>query len=89
MKTFTLSQKMPIKAWESAKFQVAVASLESSGQLTNLSAMLDEKVGDYRTVVFITGILSAIIDNVPLVAAAQGMYPLGHVAASNVTIVKF
>lgn len=55
---------------------LAVACLETTGQLTELSAYLSHKIGNYDLVVFITGVMSAIIDNVPLVAAAQGMYHL-------------
>jgi Na+/H+ antiporter NhaD/arsenite permease-like protein len=55
---------------------LAIACLESTGQLGALSQLLSEKIGNNDLVIFITGIASSIIDNVPLVAAAQGMYPL-------------
>lgn len=53
-----------------------VACLESTGMLQHLSFWLDEKLGNTNLIVLATGILSAIVDNVPLVAAAQGMYDL-------------
>lgn len=53
-----------------------VASLESTGMLQHLSFWLDEKLGNLNLIVLATGFLSAIVDNVPLVAAAQGMYDL-------------
>lgn len=55
---------------------MAVGCLESTGQLEELSAYLTKTIGNYDLVIFITGIMSSIIDNVPLVAAAQGMYHL-------------
>lgn len=53
-----------------------VACLESTGMLQHLSFWLDEKLGNVNLVVMTTGVLSAIVDNVPLVAATQGMYDL-------------
>ncbi|HRI61032.1 MAG TPA: SLC13 family permease, partial [Saprospiraceae bacterium] len=55
---------------------MAVAALQSVGQLTDLAAWLDHTVGNITFIVVIIGFLSAIVDNVPLVAAAQGMYTL-------------
>jgi Na+/H+ antiporter NhaD/arsenite permease-like protein len=56
---------------------VAVASLEATGLLTSLASKLDESVGNINAIVFLIGLLSAVVDNVPLVAAAMGMYDLG------------
>ena len=53
-----------------------VACLESTGMLQHLSFWLDQKLGNTDLIVLATGFLSAIVDNVPLVAAAQGMYDL-------------
>jgi Na+/H+ antiporter NhaD/arsenite permease-like protein len=55
---------------------VAVAAIQSLGMLTNLAAWLDRTVGNITIVVILIGFLSAVVDNVPLVAAAQGMYTL-------------
>lgn len=55
---------------------LAIASLEVSGVLSNLSAFMDEKIGNINFIVMATGLASAVIDNVPLVAATQGMYNL-------------
>lgn len=68
---------------------LAVSALESSGQLNDLSTFLNHKVGNYKAIVFITGILSSIVDNVPLVAAAQGMYPMSPVASTDLSIASF
>lgn len=55
---------------------LAVASLEVSGILHTLSQFLDEKIGNLNAIVMSIGLASAVIDNVPLVAASQGMYSL-------------
>ena len=53
---------------------MAVGSLESLGVLQNLAETLDASVPSQDLVVMILGVFSAIIDNVPLVAASMGMY---------------
>ena len=53
---------------------MAVASLESLSILINLSEYMDANIPNRNIVVMILGVASAIIDNVPLVAATMGMY---------------
>ncbi|MFT4567162.1 MAG: NhaD family Na+/H+ antiporter [Saprospiraceae bacterium] len=53
---------------------MAVSSLESLGVLQNLAEALDRSIPSQEIVVILLGIFSAIIDNVPLVAASMGMY---------------
>lgn len=53
---------------------MAVAALSSAGHLNLLSKWLDQEVGDIYVINLIIGILSSVIDNVPLVAGAMGMY---------------
>jgi len=55
---------------------LSVATLEHSHILTSLSSWLDVAVGRQDVIVMIIGLVSAIVDNVPLVAAAMGMYSL-------------
>ena len=55
---------------------VAISALESSGILINFATVVDQRIHDRNLVVFLTGIISSIIDNVPLVAAFMGMYDL-------------
>jgi NhaD family Na+/H+ antiporter len=55
---------------------VAIAALESIGTLHHLAEWLDRSVGNVTTIGVLIGFLSAVVDNVPLVAAAQGMYDL-------------
>ncbi len=53
---------------------LAVGALQTSGILSNAALWLDETVGNQSVIVLIIGFISAIVDNVPLVAAAQAMY---------------
>lgn len=66
---------------------LAVASLQSAGQLRTLAAGLDTSIGtDHESGIYaismIIGLLSAIVDNVPLVAASMGMYDISPVAGN-------
>ena len=54
---------------------MAVAALESIGTLYNFATYLTEAIPNTDIVVMILGVGSAIIDNVPLVAASMGMFP--------------
>ncbi|HCM74772.1 MAG TPA: sodium:proton antiporter [Cytophagales bacterium] len=55
---------------------LAVGSLQSMGTLGEFAAMLDRTLGDNRIIITLIGILSSIVDNVPLVAASMGMYSM-------------
>ena len=55
---------------------MAVAALQSAGLLSSLAAHLDQWIGNQTIIVLVIGLLSSIIDNVPLVAAGMGMYNL-------------
>ena len=55
---------------------LAVSSLQSMGVLDNLADFLNTTIGNIYVINTIIGLLSAIVDNVPLVAAAMGMYPV-------------
>lgn len=57
---------------------MAVAALQIAGVLDRMSSFLNDKLHDVYLINIIIGFLSSIIDNVPLVAAAMGMYPLSH-----------
>lgn len=52
----------------------AVSALEVLGHLSHMALYLDKWFGNTGIVAFILGLLSAIVDNVPLVAASLGMY---------------
>ena len=55
---------------------LAVSSLQSTGVLRSLADYLNTTIGDIYVINIIIGLLSAIVDNVPLVAGAMGMYPI-------------
>jgi NhaD family Na+/H+ antiporter len=57
---------------------LAVATLEHSHILTSVAQWLDRTVGRQDVIVTIIGLVSAIVDNVPLVAASMGMYSLAQ-----------
>ena len=57
---------------------MAVACLEEVGVLKQLGSGLNITFnGNHYAVTGIIGVLSAIVDNVPLVAGSMGMYPIG------------
>lgn len=57
---------------------MAVACLEEVGVLKELGSGLNIAFnGNHYAVTGIIGVLSAIVDNVPLVAGSMGMYPIG------------
>lgn len=55
---------------------MAVAVLQSTGILSAMAQFLNDKIHSVHVIASILGVLSAIVDNVPLVAAAIGMYPI-------------
>jgi len=55
---------------------VSIAALQSTGQLTQLAQWLTSTIKNDTVIVICVGLLSAVVDNVPLVAASQGMYGL-------------
>ena len=55
---------------------LAVAALSEVGILSNLAKSLDTSIGNNSVVATIIGLASAVVDNVPLVAATMQMYPL-------------
>ena len=57
---------------------LSVATLEHAHVLTALAQWLDRTVGRLDVVVMIIGLASAVVDNVPLVAASMGMYSLAQ-----------
>lgn len=57
---------------------LAVATLSANGMLPALAHWLDAKLGNQSLIVIIIGLCSAVIDNIPLVAASMGMYPLSQ-----------
>jgi Na+/H+ antiporter NhaD/arsenite permease-like protein len=57
---------------------LAISSLQSTGQLEKLAAIMNQKIGNTNIIAAILGLFSAVVDNVPIVAASIGMYPLSQ-----------
>jgi Na+/H+ antiporter NhaD/arsenite permease-like protein len=62
---------------------LAISALQATGVLTSLAMSMENSIGNIKIITLLIGLLSAVVDNVPLVAAAQGMYgleqyPTGH-----------
>jgi NhaD family Na+/H+ antiporter len=55
---------------------LCVGALETAHILPNLATWLSDKVHNLSVIATLIGLFSAVVDNVPLVAATMGMYPL-------------
>lgn len=55
---------------------LAIATLEHTHVLAALAQWLDHAIGSQAIIVSVLGLASAVVDNVPLVAASMGMYSL-------------
>jgi Na+/H+ antiporter NhaD/arsenite permease-like protein len=55
---------------------LAVAALEHTHILGALAGWFDQSIGRLDAIVVVIGLISAVVDNVPLVAASMGMYSL-------------
>ena len=53
---------------------LAVACLQEIHVLQNTATLLNDHIGNLKIISFLIGLLSAIVDNVPLLAASMGMY---------------
>jgi len=57
---------------------VSISALQSIGTLSDMAQWLTVKIHNDNIIVIAIGLLSSVIDNVPLVAAVQGMYDLNQ-----------
>jgi len=55
---------------------LSVATLEHTHVLQSLASWMDQAIGRQDVIVLLIGLASAVVDNVPLVAASMGMYSL-------------
>ena len=55
---------------------LAVSGLATAGHLIDMAHLLDSTFGNLYVINVVIGLLSALVDNVPLVAGAMKMYPL-------------
>lgn len=62
---------------------LAVATMSANGQLPALAVWLGRHVQNQGVIVMIIGTVSAVVDNIPLVAATMGMYPLSQYPADS------
>ncbi|MBI3618264.1 MAG: sodium:proton antiporter NhaD [Candidatus Omnitrophica bacterium] len=62
---------------------LAVAALETAGILGSLALRMDNYFNNKDIIATVLGLLSSIIDNVPLTAATMGMYPLSSYPADS------
>jgi len=62
---------------------LAIGALESTGQLLRMAQAMNKVIGNENLIVIIIGLASSIVDNVPLVAAAMGMYSLQQYPADH------
>ncbi len=60
---------------------MAVAVLQSTGILSWMAGVLDEKIHNIYIINVLLGMLSSVVDNVPLVAGVMGMYPVADPAS--------
>ena len=57
---------------------LAVSTLSANGMLPTLAQWFDAKIGNQTIIVIVIGLVSAVVDNIPMVAASMGMYPLAQ-----------
>jgi Na+/H+ antiporter NhaD/arsenite permease-like protein len=62
---------------------MSISSLDSAGVLKSLAVSLDSVAPNVESVAVVIGLVSAVIDNVPLVAATMGMYSVGDWPADS------
>lgn len=62
---------------------ISISALQSTGQLSQLASYMDKEIGNINVIVMSIGLLSSIVDNVPLVAAAMGMYNMETFATDH------
>lgn len=55
---------------------LAIGCLESTGLLQGLAVNMNDAIGNQDLIILLIGLASAVVDNVPLVAATMGMYDL-------------
>jgi Na+/H+ antiporter NhaD/arsenite permease-like protein len=55
---------------------LSIGALRAGGVLTGVAGWMNDSIGNIKIITLLTGLFSAVVDNVPLVAAAQGMYGL-------------
>lgn len=57
---------------------LAIGTLQGTGVLRELALWMDNTIGNRDLIAISIGLLSAVVDNVPIVAATMKMYPLAE-----------
>jgi Na+/H+ antiporter NhaD/arsenite permease-like protein len=55
---------------------LSIGALQVAGVLSGVAMWMNNAIGNTHIITILIGLLSAVVDNVPLVAAVQGMYSL-------------
>ena len=63
---------------------MAVSALQCAGILGDFAQLMRDEVGNPYIINIVIGVLSSIVDNVPLVAGAMGMFPLNTASQAMV-----
>ena len=62
---------------------LAVGALQERGVLAALAQAMDQTFSSKSVIIYIIGLLSAVVDNVPLVAAGMGMWDMSAFPMDN------
>jgi Na+/H+ antiporter NhaD/arsenite permease-like protein len=62
---------------------LSISALQATGILKNVAQGIHGNLANENIIVIASGLLSSVVDNVPLVAAAQGMYKLSQYPADH------
>lgn len=57
---------------------MSIAALQVTGVLSDLALQMNTAIANEKAIVVAMGLLSSVVDNVPLIAASQGMYSLSQ-----------
>lgn len=68
---------------------MSVAALQSAGQLNQISEFLNTNVKSPLLISFAIGTISSVLDNVALVAATMGMYPIVDIATASAEQIQY
>lgn len=68
---------------------MSVSALNVAGDLQLISSFLSETFSDNKMIAFVLGIASSFLDNVALVAATMGMYPLADGSSTDPKVLEY
>lgn len=68
---------------------LSVSALQDAGQLLHLASWMRDELQNVYAINVAIGLLSAVVDNVPLVAASMGMYPIATAGTTDPWLMHF